>query len=132
VLLSDRDIKAEISAGRVKVEPFDGAMIQPSSVDATCQPFVLLNISVKTKACLRTKRQSYLLSMSTVQKNETANRFPIEQKEGSLPFLAIRLRRDRAQTQHCRRSRKFSSFSVSPKPRADDMETQTFKYALFA
>jgi dCTP deaminase len=33
VLLSDRDIKAEISAGRVKVEPFDGAMIQPSSVD---------------------------------------------------------------------------------------------------
>jgi dCTP deaminase len=39
VLLSDRDIKAEISAGRVKVEPFEGAMIQPSSVDARLDRF---------------------------------------------------------------------------------------------
>jgi dCTP deaminase len=39
VLLSDRDIKAEISAGRVKVEPFDGAMIQPSSVDVRLDRF---------------------------------------------------------------------------------------------
>jgi dCTP deaminase len=33
VLLSDRDIKAEISVGRVQVEPYDEAMIQPSSID---------------------------------------------------------------------------------------------------
>jgi dCTP deaminase len=39
VLLSDRDIKAEIDAGRVKVEPFDGAMIQPSSVDVRLDRF---------------------------------------------------------------------------------------------
>ena len=39
MLLSDRDIKAEISAGRVKVEPFDGAMIQPSSVDVRLDRF---------------------------------------------------------------------------------------------
>jgi dCTP deaminase len=39
VLLSDRDIKAEISAGRVKVEPFEGAMIQPSSVDVRLDRF---------------------------------------------------------------------------------------------
>jgi dCTP deaminase len=39
VLLSDRDIKAEIDAGRVKVEPFDGAMIQPSSVDVRLDSF---------------------------------------------------------------------------------------------
>jgi dCTP deaminase len=39
VLLSDRDIKAEINAGRVKVEPFDGAMIQPSSVDVRLDRF---------------------------------------------------------------------------------------------
>jgi len=39
VLLSDCDIKAEISAGRVKVEPFDGAMIQPSSVDVRLDRF---------------------------------------------------------------------------------------------
>ena len=33
VLLSDRDIRAEIEAGRVGCEPFHEAMIQPSSVD---------------------------------------------------------------------------------------------------
>ena len=39
MLLRDRDIKAEIDAGRVKVEPFDGAMIQPSSVDVRLDRF---------------------------------------------------------------------------------------------
>jgi dCTP deaminase len=33
VLLSDRDIKAEIDAGRVAVDPYDLGMIQPSSID---------------------------------------------------------------------------------------------------
>jgi dCTP deaminase len=33
VLLSDRDILAEIDAGRIRVEPYDEAMIQPSSID---------------------------------------------------------------------------------------------------
>lgn len=33
MLLSDRDIKAEISVGRVQVDPYDEAMIQPSSID---------------------------------------------------------------------------------------------------
>jgi dCTP deaminase len=33
VLLSDRDILAEIDADRIRVEPFDPAMIQPSSID---------------------------------------------------------------------------------------------------
>jgi dCTP deaminase len=33
VLLSDRDIRAEIASGRVKLDPFDEGMVQPSSVD---------------------------------------------------------------------------------------------------
>jgi dCTP deaminase len=33
VLLSDRDIRAQIEAGRVTLEPFDPGMVQPSSVD---------------------------------------------------------------------------------------------------
>jgi dCTP deaminase len=33
VLLSDRDIRAELAAGRVVLEPFDAGMVQPSSVD---------------------------------------------------------------------------------------------------
>ena len=39
MLLSDRDIAAEIKAGRVKVEPFDSKMIQPSSVDVRLDRF---------------------------------------------------------------------------------------------
>jgi dCTP deaminase len=39
VLLSDRDIRAEITAGRVAVEPFEEAMIQPSSVDVRLDKF---------------------------------------------------------------------------------------------
>jgi dCTP deaminase len=33
VLLSDRDIKVELDAGRIGLEPLDPAMIQPSSID---------------------------------------------------------------------------------------------------
>jgi dCTP deaminase len=33
VLLSDRDIQREIASGRVGLDPFDPAMVQPSSVD---------------------------------------------------------------------------------------------------
>jgi len=33
VLLSDRDIRAEVEAGRIRLEPYDLAMIQPSSID---------------------------------------------------------------------------------------------------
>ena len=39
MLLSDRDIAAEVSAGRVKVEPFSEGMIQPSSVDVRLDRF---------------------------------------------------------------------------------------------
>jgi dCTP deaminase len=33
VLLSDRDIRAEIDGGRVRLQPYDEAMVQPSSID---------------------------------------------------------------------------------------------------
>jgi dCTP deaminase len=33
VILSDRDIRAEIEAGRIEIEPFDATCVQPSSVD---------------------------------------------------------------------------------------------------
>ena len=39
MLLSDRDIAAEIENGRVKVEPFEAKMIQPSSVDVRLDRF---------------------------------------------------------------------------------------------
>jgi dCTP deaminase len=39
MLLSDRDIRAEITAGRVAVEPFAESMVQPSSVDVRLDRF---------------------------------------------------------------------------------------------
>jgi dCTP deaminase len=42
VLLSDRDIKAELGAGRIALEPFEPAMVQPSSVDVRLDRFFRL------------------------------------------------------------------------------------------
>ena len=39
MLLSDRDIKAEIASGRVVLEPFDVGMVQPSSIDVRMDRF---------------------------------------------------------------------------------------------
>ena len=33
MLLSDRDLRAEIAAGRLAIDPFDDSLVQPSSVD---------------------------------------------------------------------------------------------------
>lgn len=39
MLLSDRDIRGEIDAGRVVLEPYDAGMVQPSSVDVRLDRF---------------------------------------------------------------------------------------------
>jgi deoxycytidine triphosphate deaminase len=33
VILSDRDLRTELAAGRIIIEPFDEACVQPSSID---------------------------------------------------------------------------------------------------
>ncbi|UUZ44400.1 dCTP deaminase [Janibacter limosus] len=42
MLLSDRDIRAEIDGGRVALEPWDPAMVQPSSVDVRMDKYFRL------------------------------------------------------------------------------------------
>lgn len=42
VLLSDRDIRAEVDAGRVVLDPYDDKMVQPSSVDVRIDRFFRL------------------------------------------------------------------------------------------
>jgi dCTP deaminase len=42
VLLSDRDIRTEIQTGRVRLDPWDAAMVQPSSVDVRLDKFFRL------------------------------------------------------------------------------------------
>jgi dCTP deaminase len=70
VLLSDRDIKAEISAGRVKVEPFDGAMIQPSSVDVRLDRFFRVFENHKYSVIDPSIEQSDLTREVAVEANE--------------------------------------------------------------
>ena len=42
MLLSDRDIKAVIDSGRVRLEPYDEAMVQPSSIDVRLDKYFRL------------------------------------------------------------------------------------------
>ena len=42
MLLSDRDIEAEIDGGRVRLEPYDEAMVQPSSIDVRLDKYFRL------------------------------------------------------------------------------------------
>jgi dCTP deaminase len=42
VLLSDRDLRAEIASGRVSLEPYDEAMVQPSSIDVRLDKYFRL------------------------------------------------------------------------------------------
>ena len=42
MLLSDRDIRAQIEAGRVQFDPWDPAMVQPSSVDVRLDKYFRL------------------------------------------------------------------------------------------
>jgi dCTP deaminase len=39
VLLSDRDIRAEVESGRVRLEPYEPTMVQPSSIDVRLDRF---------------------------------------------------------------------------------------------
>ena len=42
MLLSDRDIRAEVAAGRVVLDPWDPSMVQPSSIDVRLDKFFRL------------------------------------------------------------------------------------------
>ncbi|MCX6962365.1 MAG: hypothetical protein NTZ08_07940 [Verrucomicrobia bacterium] len=62
--------------------------------------------------------------MSTVQEIETAaDLLPIEQKEGLLRFLAIRLRKDRAQAQ----TRLYSQEELSSMLAEDEADGERFR-----
>ena len=42
MLLSDRDIRAELESGRVALEPYEASMLQPSSIDVRLDKFFRL------------------------------------------------------------------------------------------
>lgn len=70
MLLSDRDIRAEITAGRVAVAPFAESMIQPSSVDVRLDRFFRVFENHKYSVIDPSIEQSELTREVVVEPNE--------------------------------------------------------------
>jgi dCTP deaminase len=70
MLLSDRDIRAEIAAGRVAVEPFAESMVQPSSVDVRLDRFFRVFENHKYSVIDPSIEQSELTREVVVEPNE--------------------------------------------------------------
>jgi len=70
VLLSDRDIRAEIDGGRVRLEPYDEAMVQPSSIDVRLDKFFLLFDNHKYPFIDPAEDQPDLTRMIEVERDE--------------------------------------------------------------
>ena len=70
MLLSDRDIRAEIAAGRVAVEPFAESMVQPSSVDVRLDRFFRVFENHKYSVIDPSIEQSELTREVIVEPNE--------------------------------------------------------------
>ena len=70
MLLSDRDIRAEIATGRVAVEPFAESMVQPSSVDVLLDRFFRVFENHKYSVIDPSIEQSELTREVVVEPNE--------------------------------------------------------------
>lgn len=70
MLLSDRDIRAEIAAGRVAVEPFAESMVQPSSVDVRLDRYFRVFENHKYSVIDPSIEQSELTREVIVEPNE--------------------------------------------------------------
>ncbi len=70
MLLSDRDIRAELDSGRVVLEPYDPAMIQPSSVDVRIDRLFRLFDNHKYSVIDPAQEQPELTRLVEVDKGE--------------------------------------------------------------
>lgn len=70
VLLSDKDIRAQIDSGRVVVEPYEPKMIQPSSIDVRLDKFFRVFENHKYEVIDPSKEQPELTREIEVANNE--------------------------------------------------------------
>ena len=70
MLLSDRDIRSELESGRVVLEPYDPAMIQPSSVDVRIDRLFRLFDNHKYSVIDPAQEQPELTRLVEVEKGE--------------------------------------------------------------
>src|SRR3989338_7138607 len=70
MILSDRDIKAEIKKGSIVVEPFDEKCVQPSSIDVHLSSKFLIFNRVQHAVIDVREKQENLMRMVEVKENE--------------------------------------------------------------
>ncbi|WP_448630904.1 dCTP deaminase [Cellulomonas soli] len=70
MLLSDRDIRAELDSGRVVLDPYDPAMIQPSSIDVRLDRYFRLFDNHKYPVIDPAKDQPELTRLVEVEGDE--------------------------------------------------------------
>ena len=58
MLLSDRDIRAELDSGRVGLDPLDPAMVQPASVDVRLDRYFRLFDTTGTRTSTRARSRT--------------------------------------------------------------------------
>ncbi|MBA2471132.1 MAG: dCTP deaminase [Pseudonocardiales bacterium] len=63
MLLSDRDLRAEIDAGRLGIEPFDEKLLQPSSIDVRLDRFFRVFVNTKYTHIDPSSQQDELTSL---------------------------------------------------------------------
>ncbi len=62
-MLSDRDLRAEIDAGRLGIEPFDEKLLQPSSIDVRLDRFFRVFVNTKYTHIDPSSQQDELTSL---------------------------------------------------------------------
>lgn len=70
MLLSDRDIRAEIRAGRLGIEPFDEKLVQPSSVDVRLDNFFRVFNNTRYTHIDPARQQDELTTMVQAEEGE--------------------------------------------------------------
>ncbi|GAA3364644.1 MULTISPECIES: dCTP deaminase [Saccharopolyspora] len=95
MLLSDRDLRAELDQGRLELEPFDVAMIQPSSIDVRLDRFFRVFDNSKYTHIDPSQQQDELTSPVEVTGEDPFVLHPGEFVLGST-FEAVRLPDDLA------------------------------------
>ncbi len=70
MLLSDRDLRAEIDAGRLGVEPFDEKLLQPSSIDVRLDRYFRVFVNTKYTHIDPSLQQDELTSLAEPEGDE--------------------------------------------------------------
>jgi dCTP deaminase len=70
VLLSDRELRKEVESGRLLLDPFDGEMVQPSSIDVRLDRFFRVFNNTKYTHIDPRQRQDDLTSLVEVEADE--------------------------------------------------------------